>query len=377
MVLSHPFHCPTRVVQGQEFASTVSAILDGRTYLLVTSGGWRARGAVDRLGDRCGAPAAMISGIVTNPRLGPVMSLARGVPNIEAVVALGGGSVLDSTKAIAALASTGEASFIEHLREGAPLADAADFPPIIAVPTTSGTGSEVTRWGTIWGDDGAKHSVTDPRLYPSHAVLDSQLCVSMPTSLTLTTGLDALSHAMEAIWNKRHGSITDALSSHAIGLLRSNLARAMESPEDLAARDAVQTAAVLAGFAMGTTQTALAHSISYPFTSIFDVPHGLACSFTLAECARYNGAKYPERLQPIAGGFGCRVGDLPQAIIEWFVELGVPSALAEYVGPDTAGLLGGELINPVRAANNIRDADDAAARRIVEAAFESLTPRDG
>jgi phosphonate metabolism-associated iron-containing alcohol dehydrogenase len=377
LVLSHPFHCPTRVVQGQEFASAVSAILDGRTYLLVTSGGWRARGAVDRLGNCCGAPVATIVGIETNPRLGLVMSLASGVSNAEAVVALGGGSVLDAAKAIAALSSAGAAGFVEHLTKGVPLGAATRFPPIIAVPTTSGTGSEVTRWGTIWGDDGAKHSVTDERLYPSHAVLDPQLCVSMPASLTLSTGLDALSHAMEAIWNKRHGSITDALASHAIGLLRASLFKALDSPADLVARDAMQTAAVLAGFAMGTTQTALAHSISYPFTSTFDVPHGLACSFTLAECARYNGAGNPGRLQPIAAGFGCSTRELPGAILEWFLELGVPSALANYVGPDSVGQLGGELINPARAANNIRDADDAAARRIVEAAFESLTPRDG
>ena len=89
----------------------------------------------------------------------------------------------------------------------------------------------------------------------------------------------------------------------------------------------MQTAAVLGGLAMGTTQTAIAHSISYPFTSHFGVPHGLACSFTLAECARYNSVEHPERLAPIAEGFDCQIKDIPVVIEDWFQDLGFASVL--------------------------------------------------
>src|SRR6185503_20426788 len=104
--------------------------------------------------------------------------------------------------------------------------------PLIAIPTTSGTGSEVTRWATIWGDDGIKFSLTDERLYPSHAILDPALCVSMPREATLASGLDALSHAMEAVWNNNHALLTDAFASAAIGALRRALGGVLREPGD-------------------------------------------------------------------------------------------------------------------------------------------------
>ena len=372
MVLSHPFHCPTRVVEGDAFDDALADLLQHRTWALVTSPGWVARGAVDRLSGRCGNPAAVFFDVNTNPTISDVVRLAGRLPAIEAIVALGGGSVIDAAKGAVALRALGgvAAPFLAHLRQGTPLPAGLAPTPILAVPTTAGTGSEVTRWGTIWGDDGIKYSVNHPALYPTHAVLDPALTLLMPGELTLATGLDALSHAMEAVWNRRHSAITDTIASRAITLVHQNLADALARPADLGARRRMQTASLLAGLAMGTTQTALAHSISYPFTARFGMPHGLACSFTLAEVARYNLQTAPDRLTPIAAGLGCAAKDIPATLESWFARLGLGAAVGRYVGPEVADGFGPDLITRSRVGNNIRDVDGAAALALTRAALE-------
>ena len=376
MVLTHPIYCPVRIVEGHEFDEAVESILEGRSWTLVTSRGWVERGALDRLASRSGTPRAVVDQVAANPKIQDVIRLAGILGDGDAIVALGGGSVIDAAKGMAALAAVGgrEEILMDHLRDGVALPDSMTPSPIIAVPTTSGTGSEVTRWGTIWGDDAVKHSVTDPKLYPSHAVLDPALCVSMPRGLTLATALDSLSHAMEAVWNRRHTDGTDALAETAIRIVRESLDAALGSPDDIDLRERLQTAAMIAGLAMGTTQTALAHSISYPFTARYEMPHGIACSFTLAEVARFNGEAEPERLRPIAKALDCGVGDLPDALQTWFNELGVGEQVLRYVTPSVTDELGDNLITRARAANNIRDVDGATARQLARTALDNLCP---
>lgn len=339
---------------------------------MVTSAGWSGRGAIDDLTARCGSAAATII-TEANPTISHVTSKSVGLESIQAIIALGGGSVLDAAKAIAVIAATSSSTLRSHLIGGDPLPQKMVLPSLIAVPTTSGTGSEVTQWGTIWGENGAKHSVSDRQICPEFAILDPCLCLSMPESLTLSTGLDTLSHAMEAVWNKRHTAVTDAMASQAIRMVRTNLELAMKSPDDLEARKAMQAATVVAGLAMGATQTAIAHSISYPFTSKLGVPHGLACSFTLAECARYNGADHPARMIPIAEGLDCLTEDIPDVIENWLQDLGLGSALAAYnLNVQSVDLISDQLINPARAANNIRPVNSSAAKTIARSALESL-----
>ncbi|NQU61385.1 MAG: phosphonoacetaldehyde reductase [Rhodospirillales bacterium] len=376
MVLKRPFHCPTVVAQGQDFDEALAGLLDGKSWVLVTSAGWLMRGAVGKIQNRCGPPRALLANVCSNPDVPTVVGLADELPDVDTVVALGGGSVIDAAKGAVALKalSNNLRPFMTHLRDGEPLPDSFAPIPIIAVPTTSGTGSEVTCWGTIWGEDRIKHSVSHTSLYPSNAVLDPALCVSMPGNLTLATGLDALSHAMESVWNRRHTEVTDALAEKAIRTLRRHLLAAMREPNDIVLRSRVQIASLLSGLTMGTTQTAAAHSISYPFTAHFDVPHGLACSFTLPEIARYNMKDDPSRLLPIAEGLECSVDEIPEHLEKWFGELGVGPLLAAYVTPDVADTLEGNLITRSRAANNIRSVDEEAARRIARLALNYFCP---
>lgn len=374
MVLTHPLFCPVRCVEGHPFDEAVHAILAGRSYAIVTSSGWVKRGTIDRLTARCGAAVAIVDQVESNPVIGRILDSAPQIAGADVVVALGGGSVIDAVKGMVALNAMedGEARLLAHLRDGVALPDNLSPAPIIAVPTTSGTGSEVTRWGTIWGEDGIKFSVTSPHLFPTHAILDPDLCCSMPRDLTLATGLDALSHAMESVWNRRHSDATDMLAEQAIRLIRESLPGTLAAPEDRSLRQRMQTAALLAGMAMGTTQTALAHSISYPFTSRFGMPHGIACSFVLAEVVRYNAETDAERLLPIARGFDCDLVDLADVVERFMVDLGIGAEIARYVDPSVTDQFGDNLITRARAANNIRDIDGAGARGLAATALSRL-----
>lgn len=374
MVLKSPFWCPTKIFSDAEFSITAAEILAGRRYTIVTSQGWIKRETLAKLMHQAGIAEQIIGDVDPNPRESSLASIAERLGNAEVVVALGGGSVIDAAKgAIALKALEGRwESLSSHLRRGEPLAMGTAPLPLLAIPTTSGTGSEVTPWGTIWGDDAVKFSVNDNRLFPIAAILDPRLCVTMPSEVTLASGLDALSHAMEAVWNRRHTPATDALAASAISLLRVALGPVLRNGRAVELRRDVQTASLLAGLAMSTTQTALAHSISYPFTSRLGMPHGLACSFSLAEVSRFNLQQEPLRLAPIAVGLGCRTAEIPDALYGWFDELGVGLAVGRYASAAAINHFGDNLITRARAANNVREVDGPTAKEIAKKALERL-----
>ena len=167
-------------------------------------------------------------------------------------------------------------------REDAPL-------PIIAVPTTAGTGSEVTQWATIW--DSAlpkKHSIEASYLLPEEVWIVPELTHTLPPKLTLSTGLDAVCHAAEAYWAKPSTPLVKELSIRSLQLITENLHAAMESPNDPIPRKNMVVGALLAGLAFGQTRTTACHSISYPLTSMYQVDHGFACALTLAQVAEIN-----------------------------------------------------------------------------------------
>jgi phosphonate metabolism-associated iron-containing alcohol dehydrogenase len=370
--LSRPHNCPTRIFSASPFDAAIADLVGGRRWILITSNGWIKRGAIDRLVAAVGKPVTTIDSVPANPRVSDIERLSFGLPAAEVAVALGGGSVIDAAKGIVAVqALNGDlAPLLDHLKNGVELSDSFAPIPIIAVPTTSGTGSEVTRWGTIWGDENVKFSLHNPTLYPSDAVIDPTLCTSMPADVTLSSGLDALSHAMEAIWNQNNTPLSDQFARTAIAMLRADLEQVMATPEDVESRRRVQIAALFAGYAMGTTQTALAHSISYPFTANFDMPHGFACSFTLPEVARYNLVERPERLSTIAEGMGCSIDEIPAILDQWFDTLGIGPYISRYVSPEVTEQFGDNLITRARAANNLREVDGSTARTIARKSLE-------
>jgi alcohol dehydrogenase len=202
------------------------------------------------------------------------------------VIAIGGGSVLDCGKALALMLTQ------DHINIESCLTQKADFksPPIpcIALPTTSGTGSEVTPYASIESSNKQKISLSHPWIYPKIALIDPEMTHSMPQYLTACTGLDALSQAIESFWAKAHNASSDAHALKAIPIIVKDLEKAFNSPNNYDARYGMSVASMEAGLAIAQTKTTAVHSVSYPITSYFGVPHGHACALTLASFIEYN-----------------------------------------------------------------------------------------
>ncbi len=374
MVLSRNFCAPGRIIFGGDLLENLARAMDGRPWSLVTNGHWMAQDIPDRLAGKLGPAISVIGNIPSNPTETVIKGMAERETG-DVVIALGGGSVMDAAKAFAPLAALGPGGrhLDDHLRAGTPLPADLDPADIICVPTTSGTGSEVTRWATIWGDDKIKYSLMDPKLYPGYAILQPELCLTMGQEITLSSGLDAASHAMEAVWNRNHTPLSDQLAGAALGMLHQYLGRSVKDGDDLEARTQVQTAACMAGLAMSTTQTALCHSISYPFTSLFAMPHGLACSFTLGAVARFNLEADPLRLDLIVRALGAgSAEELPARINAWLAGLGLGKFLAGYVNLAHLEALDENLITRSRAGNNIRGVTGAAAKALARQGLQEF-----
>ncbi len=376
------FHNPVRIRFGAGALDGIGELVGTRRCIVLTSEGMERRGDLDRLIRAIdGRVAATYPSVTPNPTVESATNafhtIREGQPETGLIVALGGGSVIDTAKAVAAqCANAGEANWLSaHLRDGAPFTQEVAAPPILAIPTTAGTGSEVTMWGTIWDEaNGRKYSVAHPSLYPEHAVLDPQLTLSVPRATTVATALDALSHAMEAIWNRAANPVSDALAVRAIGLIPAALVRALDTPDNLAVRERLLSAALVAGLAMSNTRTALAHSISYPMTSRFGVPHGIACSLTLPEILRALAETHPDRAALITGALGvASATEGVDALYQLFRDVGMAAILTAHVSSSTAlEAIEGELITPGRADNSLLPADGPAAARLLRTAYERV-----
>lgn len=215
---------------------------------------------------------------------------------IELIIVIGGGSSIDLAKAISAFHNyaamdimTISQSIIQETYK-----KENSFIDIIAIPTTSGTGSELTQWATIWDINRKyKFSIDDIRLKPSLAIIVPELTLTLPTFLTLSTGFDALSHAIEAYWSRHTSPLVQDLSYRAIQIILKNLRNTIENPNDISLRDQMCRASVLSGLAFSQTRTTACHSISYPITMNFNVPHGIAVAMTLNKVAEINRDNFP------------------------------------------------------------------------------------
>ncbi|MEX0283697.1 MAG: phosphonoacetaldehyde reductase, partial [Paracoccaceae bacterium] len=203
----------------------------------------------------------------------------------EVYVALGGGSVIDSAKVFAA--ADGDFDRVLTYLINKTGEDTLSATPIIAVPTTAGTGSEVTCWATVWDEEnGKKYSLARPGLYPECAIIDPALMLAKPLALTIATGLDALSHALESVWNVNANPISARFAVTAALLTIDTLPKLARDLGNLELRAAQAEASLHAGMAFSNTKTAIAHNLSYPITLGWGVQHGIACSFTLPTILR-------------------------------------------------------------------------------------------
>lgn len=235
-----------------------------------------------------GIPSHIFSEIEPNPHAVTVMKGAE-IYQAEAcdmILAVGGGSAMDFSKAVGVMASH-PGHILDYRRGEKPVVN--ELPPIFAIPTTVGTGSEVTHVAVVTDHEaGRKYVVASPLLLPKIAFVDPVLTTSLPRQVVATTGLDALVHALEAYTSVQANPVSDGLALQAIRMLKEHLPASYAHPDNLEARAQVHLASTIAGMAFRLGGLGLVHSCSHPMSAIYHVPHGLANAILLPYVIKHN-----------------------------------------------------------------------------------------
>lgn len=301
--------------------------------LLVSDPFFAKSGLAEKImADSDGAIVDIFSELSPNPDVTEVDACAKVIRenNFGFVVALGGGSALDCAKAASCVALTDD-SIRKYHGTGVPMP--AEHLPLIAVPTTAGTGSEVTCVSVLTDhENGKKAPINSNSFYPAVAIIDPELTYSMPPKVTASTGIDVLCHAVEGYWSKGHQPICDALAIHASTLVFKYLYRAFVNGSDAEAREKMAEASVIAGLAFTLPKTTSSHACSFPLTNIYHIPHGEACGLTLDYFMRVN-AKHDEdgRVHALAKAVGFKnAEEMADAIADLKKRLGLRTDLKDF-----------------------------------------------
>lgn len=372
---SWSFHNPVKVLFGLESRKVLARNLGGQKLLMVTTDRGREQFAKDRFLGSIQASLTWSDGISQNPGLSQMQAEVDRLAGQEfsAVVAFGGGSAIDAAKALAAALAPGVVcrDLETIIRE-----PAVHLPnpilPIHAVTTTSGTGAEVTPFATLWDYENRKKlSLASPVLFPRIAVVDPELTYGLPSAATLFTSLDALNQAFESVWNKNRSPITIMMAARAIQLSLKAIPRLHSDLDDHEARSEMAEASVLAGLCISQTRTAICHSVSYPLTVHFGIPHGLACAATMSVVAEAVLTEAPSCLTEVAQFIGLKG---PDALVSWLNDVldyvGLQDQLASRL-PDAGKLfaLRDQMLTPGRSENFILPANRDRLEELINQSF--------
>lgn len=305
------FSLPTRVIYGIGIIDQLGdavAHYGPRRALLVTDAVLVQAGLAERVKAGFAATAIEIAAVFDQT---PPNSTIQTVEDCAAlgreqgcnlIIGLGGGSVLDTAKVANILMVKG-GPVQDHM--GAYLLGQTSLLPLFLIPTTAGTGSEVTKVAVIADPDhDVKLPFTETQFLPDLAILDPELTRSLPPKLTAMTGMDALTHAIEAYVDKEWSPVADGLALQAIRLIRDHLLLACAQPDNLPARGAMLTASTLAGIAFSHSMVGMVHGISHALGGVYHIPHGLANALVLPEVMAYNLESRLDRYADIAEALG-------------------------------------------------------------------------
>ena len=301
------FVLPTKIIFGAGCVTRVGeemAKLGGRKPLLITDAGIEKAGIVQRVLDAFGADCVVFNGVEQNPKDANVVAGAKKYreAGADCMIAVGGGSPIDCAKAIGVLVA-GESDDVKQF-EGK-TATAKPIPPLITVPTTSGTGSELT-FSAVITDSANKYKMTIKNAYTAAkvAVCDPCLTLSVPPSVTAATGIDALTHAIEAYTATCAEPISDAVALYAVELIYGSLVEAYKNGDNLEARSKMLMGSMLAGIAFSHSDVASVHCIAESLGGMFDLPHGMCNAIILPYMMEYNIDYCMDRYARLARAMG-------------------------------------------------------------------------
>ncbi|MCM2373890.1 iron-containing alcohol dehydrogenase [Aporhodopirellula aestuarii] len=332
----------TRLVFGPGSSARIAELansLGARRVMVVSDAGIVAAGHFEHIAERLrksGFEVGSFHEFAENPTStmvdAGVVAAADFQPDL--LIGLGGGSSLDCCKGMNFVYSCGGSIHDYH---GVGKAT-ADLLPMIAIPTTAGTGSETQSFALISDPEShVKMACGDPRAACRIAVLDPELTLTMPASVTSLTGIDAISHAIETYVTRRRNAISTTYSRRAFGLLARSFSKVLQSPDDLDARGEMQLGASLAGMAIETSMLGAAHATANPLTARHNIIHGQAVGLMLPAVIRFNGSQhalwYAELLREIdpVGGPQVPVDEAPDRLAEmvqdWVQSAGLATSL--------------------------------------------------
>jgi len=372
---------PTRLVHGPGAVASLAdecRALGITKPMLVTDPGVAAAGLVDRV-------LPHLNGVVVFDEVRPnpdieLVDRAAGVyreNGCDGLVGLGGGSSLDTAKSIGVVARHG-GSIADYEWGRDPIEER--IPPLVAIPTTAGTGSEVTLWAVITDHERQlKFNVGGTPLIGAHvALIDPELMLGLPPAVTAATGMDALSHAIECFTCDYHQPFNDAVALHAIELVGRWLRRAVEDGTDLEARTHMAHAATLGGMAYGTESAGAAHAMSQSAGGVHDCPHGALTARVLGPVCAYNVPAAPERYARIAQALGIETSGMDvveaaragvEEVSRLTDDVGIPTMEELGFSEDEIPLLARIAFEDPQTQGNAREVDVPAYEEIYRAAF--------
>ncbi|UIK01211.1 iron-containing alcohol dehydrogenase (plasmid) [Rhizobium leguminosarum] len=383
------FHTPSNILFGAGASSRIASLLKdykAAHVLLVTDKGVRAAGLTRKAEAEiaeAGIALTVFDGVVADPPW-HVIEAATEIcreRGCDAVLSIGGGSALDSAKLVAYLVKTPDK--LDDIY-GVDLAT-GDRLPLLLVPTTAGTGSEVTPISIVKTPNNEKKAVVSSRLIPDWAVLDPVLTLGLSPRNTAETGIDAMAHAIEAYTSKiRKNPISDQLALKALALLSANIRKVYADGSDLQARSEMLLGSMLAGMAFANSPVAAVHALAYPIGGILDVAHGLSIALVLPYVLEFNRpaaeALYAELSDVIQPGYRRQsdAADAAAFIAEVGAicrDCGVPSSLSAVgIGEDDLSKLAEDAMKHERLLiNNPRELDEDQVRAIYASALAGVS----
>ncbi len=375
--LSHP----TKISFGIRLLESLATRFSEQKILLVTSSGWIKRGLANKIlstleKNRCTVKTLALES--SNPNFRDIKKLLAELADFspDTVLAVGGGSVMDLAKALAVLCAQPKLEFSEF-QKAVKTADKTFNPktlPLITVATTSGTGSEVTPFATVWDDEEKKkYSLVGPQLHPTEAWLDPTLALPLPWDVTLATGMDALSQCIESVWNKNAHPLLIPQAARGVQLALTALPKLQNDLSNLEARSQMMESSLISGICISHTRTALAHAISYPLTAHYGTPHGLACSFTLPALWELNLKADDGRLNEFCKMMGILPTEFATTLRELIQKSGFAAEFKKSVfQAEQVFSKIDEMFTPGRADNNLSPVGHAEIKIVLKSSLKDL-----